>query len=110
MDKTSNALKISFDGIRDPSSHLDLYYRTEFPSDIVTIEDKPWKKATYNTVVDGVITPKTPSPDGLKFQSYESSVDGLQGFKGIQAKVVMRGGNSATPPMIKNFKLIALDE
>lgn len=110
LDKTSNALKISFDGIRDPSSHLDLYYRTEFPSDIVTIEDKPWKKATYNTVVDGVITPKTPSPDGLKFQSYESSVDGLQGFKGIQAKVVMRGGNSAAPPMIKNFKLIALDE
>lgn len=110
LDRSSNALKITFDGVRDEYSEFELYYRTELPNDSISIEDKPWKKAQFNIEVEGVLTPKTPEPNDSLFKSYESVVEGLQSFKGVQAKVVMRGGNSAKPPKIKNFRLIALDE
>jgi hypothetical protein len=110
LDRASNALKMSFDGLRDEYSEFELYYRTELPNDSISIEDKPWKKAPFNIDVEGVLTPKTPEPNDSLYKSYESVIEGLQSFKGVQAKVVMRGGNSAKPPKIKNFRLIALDE
>lgn len=110
LDRASTALKISFDGLRDEYSHFDLYYRTELPNDSIAIDDRPWKKATFNIEVDGVLTPKTPEANDSLYRSYECTIDALQSFKGVQAKVVMRGGNSAKPPKIKNFRLIALDE
>ena len=110
LDRPSNALKITFDGVRDEYSELELYYRTEQPNDKLSIYDKNWTKATYNIDVNGVLTPKTPEPSDAVYRSYETTIEGLQGFNGVQAKVVMRGGNPAKPPKIKNFRLIALDE
>lgn len=110
LDRASTALKISFDGLRDEYSSFELYYRTELPSDSTEIDDKSWKKATFNIEVDGVLTPKTPAPNDAVYQSYEATIEALESFKGVQAKVVMKGGNSAKPPKIKNFRLIALDE
>lgn len=110
LDRTSNALKISFDAIRDEYSQIDLYYRTEGPNDVVGIDDKNWKKAIYNIDVDGVLTVKSPEPSDAEYREYASTNERLTGFTAVQAKVVFRGGNPAKPPKIKNFRLIALDE
>lgn len=110
LDRPSNALKFSFDAIRDEYSEIELYYRTEKPEDAVAIGDKNWEKVTYNLDINGVITPKTPEPSDAVYRAYEATIEGLQEFTGVQAKIVMRGGNPAKPPKIKNFRLIALDE
>lgn len=110
LDRPSNALKLTFDAVRDQYSEIDLYYRTEQPNDTVSIFDKNWTKATYNIDMNGVLTPKTPEPSDAVYKAYEATVEGLQEFTGAQTKIVMRGGNPAKPPKIKNFRLIALDE
>jgi hypothetical protein len=110
LDRPSNALKLTFDAVRDQYSEIDLYYRIEQPNDNVSIFDKNWTKATYNIDMNGVLTPKTPEPSDALYRAYEATIEGLQEFSGVQAKIVMRGGNPAKPPKIKNFRLIALDE
>jgi hypothetical protein len=110
LDRPSNALKLTFDAVRDQYSEIDLYYRTEQPNDTVSIFDKNWTKATYNIDMNGVLTPKAPEPSDAVYKAYEATVEGLQEFTGAQTKIVMRGGNPAKPPKIKNFRLIALDE
>lgn len=110
LDRPATSLKISFDAIRDEYSFIDLYYRTESPNETVTAYDKNWTKATYNIEVDGILTIKAPEPSESEFRAYETSIQGLTEFTGVQAKIVLRGGNPAKPPKIKNFRLIALDE
>jgi hypothetical protein len=110
LDRPSNALKFSFDAIRDEYSEIELYYRTEKPEDATAIGDKNWTKVAYNLDINGVLTPKTPEPSDAVYRAYEATIEGLQEFTGVQAKIVMRGGNPAKPPKIKNFRLIALDE
>jgi hypothetical protein len=112
VSRVSNAVKITFDASRDQTCELDLYYRTEKPNSTVSIDDEMWTKAPFNIDVDGVLQNSTPGPDasGTVFSSYEATVEGLLGFVGAQAKIVMRGGNAAKPPQIKNFRMIVLDE
>ena len=112
VSRVSNALKVTFDATRDQSCDLELYYRLERPNSTVSIDDEVWTKAQFNIDVDGVLQASTPGPDssGTVFSSYESTIEGLLGFVGVQVKVVMRGGNAAKPPQIKNFRMIVLDE
>jgi Domain of unknown function (DUF4815) len=110
LDRASNALKLSFDAVRDEHSEIDLYYRVEKANGAVAIYDENWIKATYNIDVDGVLTIKTPEPSDSVYKTYESTINGLQPFTSAQAKIVFRGGNPARPPRVKNLTLIALDE
>ena len=110
LDATCNALRVSFDAIRDSSCDIVLYYRTEQPNDQTPAFEKNWIKAEYNIEVNGVLTTKTPAPNADSFVSYESTLNGLPSFTGVQVKIVMLGGNPAKAPKIKNLKVIALDE
>lgn len=110
LDNPSNALKLSFDAIRNEYSFVDLYYRIELTNDSEDISQKSWTKAEYNILVDGVLTPKAPEPSDTVYRAYESTINSLPQFVKCQVKVVMRGGNPAKPPKIKNVRIIALDE
>ena len=112
VSRVSNALKITFDASRDESCDLELYYRLEKPNSATSIDNELWVKAPFNVDVDGVLQNKTPDPDpsGTVYSSYESTIEGLLGFVGVQCKIVMKGGNAAKCPKIKNFRMIVLDE
>jgi len=112
VDRVSNALRIGFDASRDETCVIDLYYRTEKPNSPKSIKEELWIKAPYNVDVRGVLTEKTPQPDDspVSYSAYESTINDLVGFTAVQVKIVMRGGNAAKPPKIKNFRLIVLDE
>ena len=112
VDRVSNALRIGFDASRDETCGIDLYYRTEKPNSPKSIKEELWIKAPYNVDVRGVLTEKTPQPDDspVSYSAYESTINDLVGFTAVQVKIVMRGGNAAKPPKIKNFRLIVLDE
>lgn len=110
LDRESTALRISFDMQRSDDSEVDLYYRVLPANSSKTIGELNWIKAPYNVEVGGVLQESTPAANATAFVNYESTNENLPTFTSVQAKVVMRGGNSANPPLIKNFKLIALDE
>lgn len=110
LDATCNALKVIFDAVRDPSCDIVLYYRTEQPNDQVRAFEKNWIKADFNVELNGALVNKTPDADPENFKVYESTLNGLPSFTGVQVKIVMLGGNPAKPPKIKNLQVIALDE
>ena len=110
LDKPCNALKILFDAIRDSSCNIDLYYRTKLSNSDININDISWIKADFNTEINGKLQENIPNPDNNSFKSYESTINNIPTFFGVQVKIVMKGGNPAKSPVIKNFKMIALDE
>ena len=109
LDQLCNALKISFDAARDESCNIVLYYRTQ-QSNGVSASQKNWIKADFNIEVNGILQNKTPEPNPYSFASYESTLNNLPSFDGVEVKIVMLGGNPAKAPKIKNLKVIALDE
>lgn len=112
LPRPSNALRIMFDAYRDESCTLDLYYKLEPVNADKSTNNILWQKATYNLDVNGVLTDITPKANRNIFEmsAYECTLSNLPTFIGVQAKIVMRGGNPARSPLIKNFRLIALDE
>jgi hypothetical protein len=110
LDRPCSALKVSFDAIRDLSCDIKLYIRTELVGDSNSLYSNPWKMANFNILSDGTFILKTPEADTSRFKSYESTINNMKAFLGVQIKLVMTGGNTAKTPRIKNLKIIALDE
>ena len=111
----ANSLKVLFDANRDVTNEIDVYYKLVPPnSNAASITNSNWTLAQYNLDPDGSgnLQDFTPSPNAnySDFSSYEVNVLNLPSFIGAQIKIVLRGGNPATPPRIKNFQLITLEE
>jgi hypothetical protein len=112
VSRPSNALRIQFDASRDSSCTIELYYKIEQPNSTRSFRQIPWTKAEFNIDVDGTLKAKTPDPDSNSstYSEYQSTINDLPEFTGVQAKIVMRGGNAGRCPKIKNFRMIVLDE
>ena len=50
----------------------------------------------------------TPAQDDETFREYKYSASGLNEFNTFQLKIVMKGTNSAYPPIVKDMRGIAL--
>ena len=100
-----------FDASRDPSCQLEVYYRLQDAQDD-NIRDNNWTYAEFNLDANGSVTPSAPEPNDsrLEFSSYEVNLIEQPAFVACQIKIVMRGGNPAKSPLIKNFRMIALDD
>jgi len=112
VSRPSNALKIMFEGSRDETCAIELYYKLELVNASTPFESTIWTKATFNTEVNGAYVDATPGPNlsNLDFSDYECTLGGLPAFTGAQAKIVMRGGNPARAVRVKNFRMLILDE
>lgn len=112
LPRSSNALKIMFDARRDPSCEIVVYYKLEEVNSEKSIDSINWTRAEFNLETNGIIQPATPEPNSEDntFSAYESTLVALPGFLAAQVKIVMRGGNPARSPLIKNFRMIGLDE
>lgn len=112
LARASNTLKIMFDAYRHESNQIDLYYRLDLVDDTTPSNFINWTLAEYNLDVDGNLIPMTPEADDEidSLSSYEANLIDLPDFTSAQVKIVMRGGNPAKSPIIKNLRLIALEE
>jgi hypothetical protein len=112
VTRPSNALKIMFEGSRDETCNIDLYYKLELVNATTSFESVNWIKAPYNTESNGIYIEATPGPNlsNLDFTEYESTIGDLPAFTGAQVKLVMRGGNPARSIRIKNLRILVLDE
>lgn len=112
LSQPANSLKILFDANRDETCTIDVYYKLDLLDEPTNLDDINWILAEYNIDNGGELIPVVPEPnsDPSEFTAYECNLLDLPLFDGVQIKVVMRGGNPAKPPRIKNMKIIALEE
>jgi hypothetical protein len=97
---SSNQLDISFDGYRDSTCNFELYYRTLPAGSLLALNTLPWIKATFDSYPNS-------NGDVDSVSEYSAKITNIPDFITSQVKIVMRGGNCARPPYIKNFKMIA---
>lgn len=100
LANSADQLNISFDGYRDSTGDFELYYRTLPAGSTNTIDTTNWTLAYFDSY---------PSSNGStnETSAYTSKITDIPDFTSCQVKVVMKGGNNARPPYIKNFKMIA---
>ncbi len=102
----ATAFDIRIDANVRGSSEMEVYYRTTGPEDDSrTLETVSW--IPFNTAgeEDALVTP---AEDDNTFQEYQYTASDLSEFTAFQLKIVMKGTNSAYPPVIRDLRSIAL--
>jgi hypothetical protein len=84
---------------------IEVYYKTQISTSGQTqFDDLNWVPFNVNGSSDSGL----PSGGGFDFTEYEYSVDDLNLFNTFAIKIVMKSSNPSRPPLIKNFRAIAL--
>lgn len=104
LANAANTMKILFDGCRPDGSSIDLYYITE--------NNNTWTKLEYSIEDNGNLRAAVPptSPNHFTFAAYEANAIQIKPFKTAQVKIVLRGGDCVAYPIVKNLRVIALEE
>jgi hypothetical protein len=100
LSQPAIGLRISMAASVQPGSEIEVYYRTQSDQS-KRFEDLPYTKA----VIDAQ---PTFSQNREDFRDYVFTVDNLSSFTAFSVKVVLKGGNPSTPPILKDFRAIAL--
>ena len=105
LENLSTALDVRLtQNVRSTSSVL-VYYRLSSSEEARNINDIGW--TPFNSAGEEDTT-VTPAQDDETFKEYKYSASGLNEFSTFQIKIVMKGTNSAYPPVIKDLRGIAL--
>ena len=102
LENPANSIHIYFDGYRTPlvtPPTIDVYYKVLGPDSNLQFDDVGWISATIK---------KTVQPDATDFKEYTYEVESLEDFTTFSVKMVLQGVDSAHPPLIENFRAIAL--
>ena len=107
LENPANAIHVFFDGYRistvngttDTSPTIDVYYKVIGPDDNLQFNDIGWTLATIK---------KTVQPDATDYKEYEYNIEALEEFTGFSIKLVLQSSDSANPPLVENFRAIAL--
>jgi hypothetical protein len=84
---------------------IEVYYKTQISTSGQTqFDDLNWVPFNVNGSSDSGL----PSGGGFDFIEYEYSVGDLNLFNTFAIKIVMKSSNPSRPPLIKNFRAIAL--
>ena len=102
----ATAFDIRIDANVRGSSEMEVYFRTTGPEDDSrTINTVSWTAFNTDGAEDNLITP---AEDDATFSEYQYTVSNLPSFTAFQLKIVMKGTNSAYPPVIRDLRCIAL--
>ena len=101
----ANSLHVYFTINRPPGSYVDAYYRVLKTNSTQPFETILWKPLKLDTTVDNGV-----SSNPGEFKEYVYTADNIGSFTAFSIKLVMRGGNSAQVPRIRDFRGIALAE
>jgi hypothetical protein len=107
LENPANAIHIFFDGYRisavngttDTSPTIDVYYKVIGPDDNLQFNDIGWTLGTIK---------KTVQPDSTDYREYEYNIEALEDFTGFAIKLVLQSSDSSNPPLVENFRAIAL--
>ncbi len=103
LETPANAIHILFDGYRTPNvttdPSIDVYYKISGPDANLQFDDMGWTLGTIK---------KTVQPDATAYREYLYEIEGLEDFNMFAVKMVLQSIDSANPPLIKNFRAIAL--
>jgi len=103
LANSSNSLHAYMTTMRPAGSFIDVYYRVLFADVIDDWTNLPWIPMPLDSnIVD------TSAKNPLDFKEYVYKADNIGNFVAFSIKIVMRGGNSAQVPLIKDFRGIAL--
>tara|TARA_Y100000310_G_scaffold58920_1_gene54236 strand:- start:303 stop:7325 length:7023 start_codon:yes stop_codon:yes gene_type:complete len=105
LASAATAIKVILDGVVQDESRIECMYKIIRADATEDFDDIGW--TFFNT--DGSSDSTVPtSKHSLDFKEYQYTVSNLQDFVGFSIKVIMQGTNSARPPIIKDFRAIAL--
>ena len=105
LENISSALDVRLTQNVRATSNVEVYYRTTSSEEVRNIDDLSW--IPFNT--DGSEdTTVTPAEDNNTYKEYKYSATGINDFTAFQIKIVMKGTNSAYPPIIRDMRGIAL--
>ena len=101
LENSSTALKTIFEAYRHSSASIDVYYKTLRADDTAQFEDLNWTSMTIDKTVN-----ESKMKTDFRENTYE--VSGLDSFIAFAIKLVLRGTKTTEPPLIKDFRTIAL--
>src|SRR5210317_46256 len=105
LANASTALDIRLTANVQSSSEIEVYFRTTSSSEPRDIENLSYTAFNGDGSEDVAVTPAS---DSETFQEYKYSATGLEDFTAFQIKIVMKGTISSYPPIVKDFRGIAL--
>jgi len=105
LANASTALDIRLTANVQSSSEIEVYFRTTSSSEPRDIENLSYIAFNGDGSEDITVTPAS---DSQTFQEYKYSVNAVDDFTAFQIKIVLKGTISSYPPIIKDFRGIAL--
>ena len=118
LENSATALKVYLDAIRMSGANVKVLYKIQSIDSAVPFEDLGWTMFTGSSgTADGLPEKEVPlSKNRGDFKEYSYLAgkktnglgDALDEFNAFAIKIVMQGDNSSTPPIIKDFRAIAL--
>ena len=118
IQQSATALKVYLDAVNQATADVNLLYKIQRLDETIPFDDLPWVMFTGSGgTADGQSTTSvTTSKNRTDFKEYKYlaglAEDGtgtaLDEFNAFAIKIVMQGTSSSKPPIIKDFRTIAL--
>ena len=105
LENLSTAIDVRLTSNIRSTSSVEVYFRTTSSEEARNVNDLSWIPFNTTGTSDSTVTP---SEDNETFKEYKYSITGLNEFTAFQIKIVMKGTNSAYPPIIRDMRGIAL--
>jgi hypothetical protein len=103
LENVANAIHIMFDGYKVPNAttdpSIDVYYKVAGTDTSSPFDELGWKLGTIKKAVQ---------PDASGFREHLYEIEGLDDFNTFSIKMVLQSIDSANPPLVENFRAIAL--
>ena len=105
LENPSTALDVRLTQNVRSTSSVRVFFRATSSEEARNIEDLGWTAFNIDGSEDSTVTP---AEDAGTFKEYQYSASAIAEFSAFQIKIVMKGTNSAYPPVIKDLRGIAL--
>jgi len=105
LENESTALDVRLTQNVRASSNVKVYYRVTGAEEVRNIKDLGWIAFNGDGSEDISVIPA--DADNV-YKEYKYSVSGINTFTAFQIKIVLKGTNSAYPPIVRDLRGIAL--
>ena len=105
LKSAATALRIKLDGVVMDEANLKVMYKTLRTDSAEEFDDIAWTYFNSTGTSDSLVPISKEIDD---FKEYQYSVSDLSEFIAFSIKIVMQGTNSSRPPLVKDFRAIAL--
>jgi len=105
LENESTALDVRLTQNIRSTSTVRVYYRVTGAEEVRDIKDLAWIPFNTNGEENSAVIP---AEDDATFSEYKYSAESINTFTAFQIKIVMKGTNSAYPPIIRDLRGIAL--